>query len=106
MKKRENNSVIQRILHQYMHEFFSFLFSSLENGIEDSVEKFSNFLHIKRKLKTYTNAMVMMTASLVLIFFGIGTLLASYFPSWTPGLSHLIVGIIFLAGAWMYKKYG
>ncbi len=104
-RKKKVNHFVEDILHKYSYDFFSFLFSSLEKGVGESVERFSNFMRIKKRLKTYTYAMMLMTAGFVVVFYGIATLLGSFFATWPPGLSYLLVGILVVILALIYKKY-
>ncbi len=104
-RKKRVNRFLEGILHTYAYDFFSFLFSSLEKGMEGGVEKFGNFIHIKKKLRSYTYGIMFMTAGLVLLLYGIATLLGAFFITWPPGLSYLLVGILVVILALIYKKY-
>jgi len=45
-------------------------------------------------------------ASIIVVFYGIGSLVGSLFPELPPGTSHIIVGIVFILIAWAYAKSG
>lgn len=104
VKKRK--SEIKSILNKYFQEFLSFLLSLLEEGTGDLIKKFSKFINFKKRLQRYVISMVMIVAALVVIIYGIGTLLGSFFPNWLPGISYILVGAVFILIGWMYRKYG
>ncbi len=70
--------------------------------IRDSVHFF--FSMLERRLKRYTAYLAVMIASLAVTIYGLGSFLGYFFPSWIPGTSHIIVGILFLLAAKAYSK--
>ena len=104
-RKKKVNHFIEGILHKYAYDFFSFLFSSLEKGVGESMERFSNFIHIKKKLQHYTLSMMLMTAGIVVALYGAATVLDTFFSLWPAGVSYLLVGIFAMILAQIYKKY-
>lgn len=58
-----------------------------------------------RKLQVYAISLVIAIAAFVALLYGIGALLGSFFPEWPPGVSHILVGIIFLLAGWAYRRY-
>ncbi len=59
---------------------------------------------IKKTLKHYLVSFVIVFASIIVVFYGIGSLVGSLFPELPPGTSHIIVGIVFILIAWAYAK--
>lgn len=96
---------LEKLMHKYLQEFFSFLFSSVEGGIEDSLKKFSNFAHFKEKWRHYVLSVIIMTAGVVLLAFGLGVLIESFFVIWKPGIVHIFLGVVFILTALIYKKF-
>lgn len=96
---------MKSILNKYLQEFLSFLLSSLEGGTEDLLKKFGDFINFKKRLQRYIVSLVIIIAALVIIFYGISLFVGSYFPNWKPGISHIVVGIIFVLIGWAYRKY-
>ncbi len=102
---KKNSFGLEKIMHKYLQDFFSFLFSSVEGGLEDSLKKFSNLAHIKEKWKRYMISVIIMTAGVVMLAFGIGTLIESVIIIWKPGVMHIFVGLVFIFIALIYKKF-
>lgn len=60
---------------------------------------------IVKKIRRYSIFMAVIFASLIIVIYGIGSLLGSFFPNWRPGTSHILVGIILIIIAWAYMRY-
>ena len=105
MATKKNSSVLENLMHKYLQDFLSFLFSSVEGGIEDSLKKFSNFTHFKEKWQRYMTSVIIMTAGVAILVFGIGTLIESFIIIWKPGIAHILIGLIFILISLAYKKF-
>ncbi len=88
MKNEEKKSWLHSVLGAYLREVLSSLVYSA-----------------KRKLRRYAALFIIVIASLSIIFYGIGSLLGSFFPEWRPGVSHIIIGIIIMLIARAYSKF-
>ncbi|VVB59187.1 Uncharacterised protein [uncultured archaeon] len=58
-----------------------------------------------KKIRRYSISMAVIFASLIIVIYGIGSLLGSFFPNWRAGTSHILVGVILIIIAWVYLKY-
>ncbi|MBU4246083.1 MAG: hypothetical protein ABIF85_00270 [Nanoarchaeota archaeon] len=70
--------------------------------LKESAYSFLSML--KRRIKQYALSMMLAVASLVVIIYGIGTLMGYLIPTLVPGTSHIIVGLLFLLAARAYSK--
>ena len=101
-KKKESG--IKNIFHKYLHDFFSSIISSVEEGVEGSLKDSDSFIKFRERWKRYMNSVNIMAAGFVLIAFGIAMLLDSLFPKLQSGLIYIIVGLVFMVIAWVYKR--
>ena len=102
---RKKKPELKSLLNKYFGEFMSFLLTSLEEETGDLLKKFRNWINFKKRLQKYVISLIIVVASLVVILYGIGTLLGSFFPGWRPGASHILVGVIAILAGWAYRKY-
>jgi len=92
------------LLKKYTDVFLSLIFSKLEDGIDKLSKDFIDTTQIKKKLQRYIISMIIILASITIIFYGLGTMLGQYFQNWLPGLSYVVVGLIFSIVAILYKN--
>jgi|GEM_PF-1945368 len=74
----------------------------VKDYVIDAVHFF--FSMLERRMKRYAVSCMLSVASIVVILYGIGTLLGYLIPALVPGTSHIIVGVLFLLAARMYSK--
>ncbi len=84
--------------------FLSFILSELSDKAEKLLKRLGEFVIFKKILKKYAAFIAMMTAALITILYGLGTLTGSFFPSLKPGLTHIFIGIALAAIAMAYRE--
>ncbi len=102
---KKRGSGVKNILHKYLHDFFSSLLSSVEEGVEDSLKSSDNFIRFRDRWKSYMNSVNIMVAGYILIALGVAMFLDSLLPQLTSGLIYVIVGLIFILIAFMYRRF-
>ena len=101
---KKKNFREKNIFHKYLHDFFSSLLSSVEEGIEGSLKNSDSFIKFRERWKRYMNSVNIMAAGFILIAFGIAMFLDSLLPNLTSGLIYVIVGLVFMLAAWIYRR--
>ena len=90
MPEKKNSGfkkIFEEYITDYLREIVRFFFSMLE-----------------RRFKRYAASMVLAIASLTVIIYGIGSLAEYLVPALVPGISHILVGIVFLLIAREYVR--
>ena len=105
MAVKRKGSGVKSVLNEYVQDFLSFLLSSLEGGAGGLIKKLIDFMNFKKRLRRDIITLMIVIASLATIFWGVGELLGSFFPSWRPGMAHITIGIILLLIALAYRKF-
>lgn len=77
----------------------------LSSGIRKIASSVEDEIKAKKKLHHYFMSWVVMSAALFVLFYGISVMIDYLLPGWIPGLSFIIVGIIFILIALVYRKY-
>ncbi len=73
----EKKSVIGSLLDEYLPQILSGMLAGAQ-----------------KKAKRYVTSLILETSALVILFYGAGSLLGSFFPEWRPGLSHILVALV------------
>jgi hypothetical protein len=77
----------------------------VSSGIKKIASSVEEEIRAKQKLQHYFTSWVIMGAALFIIFYGIAMMIDFFLPGWVPGLSFIIVGIVFILVALVYRKY-
>ena len=87
----------------FFNKILESLFDSIEENAEELLEKIGDFIFIRKLLKRYVAFMIIASASLVIILYGLVLLILNYF-SIEPWIVYLSLGIVSLLISWIYLK--
>jgi len=94
-RKNKHKNFFDRVLES--------LFTSIEENAEEVLGKIGDFIFMKKLLKKYVTFIILATASLTIILYGLGSLIQNYFSA-NPGIVYLSLGAVSLLISWIYLK--
>ena len=74
----------------------------IKGYINEAVSFF--FFLFKKSMKRYVMSLILTLAASISIIYGLGSFVGSFFPILPSGVSHMIVGLLFLLAARSYSK--
>ena len=83
----------------------SFLLSLLGEGTGDLMRKFGDIINFKKRLRKYVVFLILITASITIFLIGMAELIESFYPNLRPGTIHILLSIIVILIALIYKKF-
>ena len=102
---KKKRAEAKNIFNKYLKEFLSFLLSLLEEGTSDLIRKFGDIMNFKKRLRKYIIFLILITASITIFLIGVAKLVESFFPSLKPGTTHILLSIVVILIALIYKKF-
>ena len=102
---KKKRAEIKNIFNKYLKEFLSFLLSLLEEGTGDLIRKFGDIINLKKKLRKYIIFLILIAASITIFLIGVAELVESFFPNLKPGTTHILLSIVVILIALIYKKF-
>jgi len=102
---KKKRAEIKNIFNKYLKEFLSFLLSLLEEGTGDLIRKFGDIINFKKKLRKYIIFLILIAASITIFLIGVAELVESFFPNLKPGTTHILLSIVVILIALIYKKF-
>ena|SRR3989344_3128717 len=102
---KKKRAEVKNIFNKYLKEFLSFLLSLLEEGTSDLIRKFRDIINFKKRLRKYIAFLILIAASITIFLIGIAELVESFFPNMRPGTTHILLSIVIIVIALIYKKF-
>ena len=102
---KKKRAEAKNIFNKYLKGFLSFLLSLLEEGTGDLIRKFGDIMNFKKRLRKYVVFLILITASITIFLIGVAELVESFFPSLKPGTTHILLSIVVILIALIYKKF-
>ena len=102
---KKKRAEAKNIFNKYIKEFLSFLLSLLEEGTGDLIRKFGDIINFKKRLRKYIIFLILITASITIFLIGEAELVESFFQSLKPGTTHILLSIVVILIALIYKKF-
>ena len=102
---KKKSSEAKNIFNKYLKEFMSFLLSLLEEGTGDLIRKFGDIINFKKRIRKYIIFLILITASATIFFIGMAELAESLYPNLRPGTTHILLSVILILIALIYKKF-
>ena len=79
-------------------------FESVEENAEDVLGKVSDFAFLRIAVKKYMTFMMLFTVAIIMILYGFGLLINTYFPAIALWIIFISLGIITFIIGWIYLK--
>ena len=95
---------IKGLLTKYKDTIVMHLLSLLEAKGKNLLEALKNIGHIREKIKRFFISMELMFFGVFFILFGVAIYLQKLWPQLTDGLNYLLVGLVLVVVAWIYKN--
>lgn len=95
-KKGEYKNFFDKLLESF--------FKSVEENAENVLEKVSDFAFLRTAVKKYMAFVMFSTVALIMILYGLGLLINTYFPTIGLWIIFLSLGIITFIIGWIYLK--
>jgi hypothetical protein len=101
---RHEKSQLKSALSKYLEEFLDYLLSLLEKNTGSLIDKVTGMLTLKDIIRKQVISVAPIFAAVILILIGISMYVDSLFPAWPAGVSQVVMGVIILLIASLYKK--
>lgn len=94
--KRKYKDFFDRLLESF--------FESIEENVGNILEKVSDFAFLRTTVKKYMVFVMFSTVAFIMILYGLGLLINTYFPAMESWIIFLSLGIITFMIGWIYLK--
>ena len=88
----------------FFYRLLGSFFESVEENAESVLKKVSNFAFLKTTFKKYMIFMMFSSVAIIMILYGLGLLINTYFPAIGLWIIFLSLGIITFIIGWIYLK--
>lgn len=95
----------ENVFNKYFVDSFALIFSWIGEYFEEIIGKSNYIIKLKKKIMIAIITFILLFASLLIILYGFGTFIASYFPDLRPGLIHIALGFIILILILIYRYF-
>ena len=104
MVKKEDKFSFKSLLNQVMQKSLQSLISVLAEHSEHLMDWVKSIPSIKKKLRKMIIVVILFSSGLSVIGIGISLYIASLYPNFGNGFSHIIIGIVIILVALIYVK--
>ena len=77
----------------------------LEEGTGDLIGKFGDIINFKKRPRRYILFLILITFFITIFLIGIAELVESFFPNLRPGTIHILLSVVAILIALIYKKF-
>tara|TARA_Y100000310_G_C20634286_1_gene790359 strand:+ start:104 stop:430 length:327 start_codon:yes stop_codon:yes gene_type:complete len=102
-EKSTGKKLAKKLYGTYKEKLWELMVRLIEEEIKNIGAWIQNITHLKEKIRKVIGSLIVITAGVVLVLFGLGELVASVFR-WQNSIGYIMVGFIAIIVAIVYNK--